>query len=178
MKRATTISVLLPLMTFMSVVAQSESPLALVLKRSLVNRVQVEGQWVDRLTPNPETLKPGDILLEQVEVTNRSERALGKVTVDVPVPVGREGERITGRAVYQNGTATPAGTRWSLQFSFDGGKTFGEEPRMKKVQVKSGQQMIDTWVKVLPEEYTHVRWIIEKLSPKEVLTFGFKAQLK
>lgn len=178
MKRATTISVLLPLVMLSPVWAQSESPLALVLKRSLVNRVQVEGQWVDRLMPNPEALKPGDMLLEQVEVTNRSERALGQVTVDLPIPVSREGDRVTGRSVYQSGTATPAGARWSLQFSFDGGKTFGEEPLMKKALVKSGNQTVDTWVKVMPQEYTHVRWIIAKLSPKEVLTFGFKAQLK
>ena len=68
----------------------------------------------DSYVPSPASVVPGDLLREEIAVTNVSGAALRGVLVAVPVP---------GGTAYA-GSATPAASGWTLQFSDDRGRTY------------------------------------------------------
>ena len=165
-----------------SVAAQSGSLLSLTLERSLVVSAVKDGKTVETLKANSEQVAPGAVLLEQVRVENLSDKILSKVKVDLPLPknVVKAGSTVkanTQASSYLAGTATKPSNRWTLEFSRDGGKTFAIEPLKKVVKVLEGGKNVDKEVVVSANEYTHARWTLANIAPKEKLVFGLRAKV-
>ncbi len=159
-------------------VAQAAGLLNLTLERSLVLTQVRDGKTVESLKANPAGLAPGDVVLEQVKVENVSNKILKAVKIDLPLPQNIGAEKLSIKASsYLAGTATKPSNRWTLEFSIDGGKTFGAEPIMKKMKVLEGGKSVEKDVKVAANEYTHARWILSSVAPQEKLVFGLRAKV-
>jgi len=159
-------------------VAQAAGALNLTLERSLVLTMVKDGKTVESLKANPAGLAPGDVVLEQVKVENVSNKTLKAVKVELPLPQNIGAEKLSLKASsYLAGTATKPSVRWTLEFSFDGGKTFGAEPLMKKVKVLEGGKTVEKEIRVTANEYTHARWLLSSVAPQEKLVFGLRAKV-
>jgi len=159
-------------------VAQAAGLLTLNLERSLVLTQVKDGKAVESFKANPAALAPGDVVLEQVKVENISNKTLKAVKVDLPLPQNIGAEKVSVKASsYLAGTATKPNNRWTLEFSFDGGKTFATEPLMKKVKVLEAGKSVEKEVKVAANDYTHARWTLSSVAPQEKLVFGLRAKV-
>ncbi len=109
-------------------------------------------------------VKPRDVLEYRLEAENTTNTPQREVVLTLPIPK---------ETAYLEGTATVLsfkGTRIQPTFSYDGGRTFGLPPLKRKVKVVEGGKEVEKEVEVKPEEYTHVRWTIPELGPKEKVT--------
>ena len=148
--------------------AQSEAPLRLVLTQSLVTTIKEDGKDVERLVSSPKSVRPGDVLTQDIAVSNLVDRSLRNIRVPVPVPAN---------TVYV-GSATESANRFETQFSADGGKTFARAPLRKTVTVTENGKAVTKEVVIAPSEYTNVRWVIPELKKDESLKLGFRVKVK
>ncbi|MBB6097816.1 hypothetical protein HNR42_001239 [Deinobacterium chartae] len=158
--------------------ALAAAPLQLTLERSVVRSVSEGERTVERLEAAPKTAEPGDLLEERLRVVNTTQGTLSNVRLDLPLPTAEVAGNNTRLATYLAGTATPATHRWTLEFSYNGGKTFAAEPLYKTITVLEGGKNVQKRVKVAPEEYTHARWTVKSIAPKETLIFGLRARVR
>lgn len=167
MARRTTLP-FLSLALFGAALAQSESPIRLVLSQSLVTIIKQDGKDVERLVAEPSSVRPGDVLSQNVAVSNTANKAYRNIVVRLPVPAN---------TVFV-GKASESNDRFKTQFSADGGKTFGEAPLKKTVTVTEGGKSVKKEVVIPSTEYTNVRWVISELKSDESLKLGFRVQVK
>lgn len=137
-----------------------------VITQTLVRPAAQEG-GADRYLPSPASVVPGDLLREEVAVTNVGAAVLRGVLVAVPVP---------GGTAYV-GRATPAASGWTLQFSEDRGRTYAARPTHTVSTVDNGRT-VQRKVAAPPETYTHVRWTVAALRPGETLKFSFRVRVR
>lgn len=147
--------------------AQTASPptVRFVLTQTLVR--PATGGGADRYEPSPASVVPGDLLREEVAVTNVGRAALRNVLVALPVP---------GGTAYA-GRATPATAGWTLQFSDDRGRTYAAQPA-RTVSRTENDRAVSRQVAAPPETYTHVRWTVATLRPGETLKFSFRVSVR
>lgn len=138
-----------------------------VLRQDLIRQTSAGGQLTEEVVPAPKSVLPGDLLREEVTVRNVSGRALSPVKVSVPVPTG----------TTFAGTATPAGPRWTLTYSADGGKTYALNPKYAITVTENGQTVTRTVV-APPSAYTNVRWTVSTLKLDEPLKLSFRVKVK
>lgn len=148
--------------------AQASAPLRLTLSQDLVTTVTENGRSVEKLTPAPRTVQPGDTLTQSLSASNVGKAALKGAALNLPVPRG---------TTYAGG-ATPASARWVTQFSFDGGRTYAAAPLKKTISVVENGVAVRREVVVPPSEYTNVRWIVGDIKPDETLKLGFRVKVK
>ena len=165
--RTTTIALILTLGS-LPALAQAAQTIKLVLEQSLVRTVKQDGKTVEQLIAMPPTVMPGDILVEEVSAHNVTAKASRPTRVTVPVPQG---------TTYV-GNPTPASARWQLNFSFDGGKTFGTEPLKQTVTTTENGREVTREVTVPATRYTHIRWNVTSIAPNETLKFAFRVKVK
>ncbi|MFC4637512.1 hypothetical protein [Deinococcus hohokamensis] len=146
--------------------AASQAPLSLTLTQDLVVRVQKDGKITEQRQAMPKSIRPGDLLIEEVTARNTSRGLLRGATVNLPVPRG---------TVYA-GEATSGGAVRTL-FTVDG-KTFGEAPLKRKVAVTENGKAVQKEVTIPPNEYTGVRWVIGAIKPDESLKLSFRVTVK
>ncbi|MBZ9750563.1 hypothetical protein K7W42_06780 [Deinococcus sp. HMF7604] len=139
---------------------------AFTLAQDLVQRVVVSGKATEQIVENPKTVQPGDVLREQVTLRNVSGQRLSGLLVNVPVPRGTEFSVL----------GTPDTSRWTAQYSVDGGKTFSAAPR-RTVTVTENGRAITRQENAPPSSYTNVRWTVT-LSPDETLKLSFRVKVK
>lgn len=151
-----------------AVLAQSTSPLKLVLELDRVTTVQEDGKTVEKLVDATAGVQTGDVLVQQATASNVSKSTLNRIAVNVPVPAN---------TVY-SGQPTPAGNALALEFSYDGGKTFGVAPLREVVEVKENGKTVKKQVVVPPSRYTNVRWTIASLNPDESRKLSFRVKVK
>ncbi|MFC5846927.1 hypothetical protein [Deinococcus petrolearius] len=137
-----------------------------VLTQTLVRSASASAA-AERLVPSPATAAPGDLLREEIAVTNVGSAALRGVIVAVPVPSG---------AVYA-GSATPAAPGWTLHFSADRGRSYAARP-VRTVSVTENGRTVRRQEAAPPETYTHVRWKVATLKAGETLRFSFRARVQ
>ena len=107
-----------------------------------------------------ETVLPGEEVIYTVTFANTSDVAADNVVITNPLPA---------ELTYVNGTADGEGTR--VQFSADGGVTFGQAAELTVSD--NGSQR-----RASPDEFTHIRWVLEAaLQPGETGTATFRARL-
>ena len=145
--------------------AAASPALRFVMTQTLVRPAQAGG--MDSYVPSPASVVPGDLLREEIAVTNVSGAALRGVLVAVPVP---------GGTAYA-GSATPAASGWTLQFSDDRGRTYAARPG-RSVSTAENGRTVSRQVVAPPETYTHVRWTVATLRPGETLKFSFRVRVR
>ncbi len=135
--------------------AQAAPPKALVV--SAVNQsAQAARRAADVL--------PGDTVRYDLRFTNTQRVAVRNVTFDNPVPTGMR---------YVAGSAGADRANVSVTYSIDGGRTYSAEPTVQRVV--DGRRVN---VPAGPEQYTHIRWIVQgDLPPGGRVTAVFRAQL-
>jgi uncharacterized repeat protein (TIGR01451 family) len=105
---------------------------------------------------------PGDEVIFSNYYVNNGDQPVTDVVILNPVPM---------HTIYVDGSA--GGEFAKVEFSVDGGKTFGA-PETLKVKDKNGRERI-----ARAEDYTHIRWVITKpVAPKETGVVYFKAKIK
>lgn len=133
------------------------SPVQLVLNDFAVTSVRgANGQSTERLNPDASRARPGDIIQYEVSAKNVTRTNVTNVRPSLPVPAG------TVFLASSGGTGNV-----TTEYSFDGGKTFGQAPLFKTVTVQENGKSVTKRVQVQPSEYTNVRWNIGTLSPNE-----------
>lgn len=137
------------------------------LTQDLVRRTQQDGATVEQIVQGVRTVVPGDLLREQISVRNVSGGVLRRVFVGSPVPRGTE---FMGEVTANTG-------RWRVEYSIDGGQTFGAAPR-RTVTVSENGQIVTREVIAPVSTYTNVRWTVAELRPGETLTFAFRVRVK
>ena len=104
---------------------------------------------------------PGDVVIFTTSYSNIGKEPATAVVIKNPVPQ---------HTVYVDKTAEGKGTR--IEFSADGGKTYGAE----KLTVKDSGGKVR---KAMPSDYTHIKWIVAKpVPPGGKGSVSFKAKLK
>lgn len=137
-----------------------------VMTQTLVRPAEAGGEAASYVL-SPTSVVPGDLLREEITVTNVSGAALRGVLVAVPVP---------GGTAYVGG-ATPAAAGWTLQFSDDRGRTYAARPGRSVSSTENGRAV--SWqVAAPPETYTHVRWTVATLRAGETLKFSFRVRVR
>ena len=145
----------------------AQSPIELQLQRHVVTQELKDGEQIETLTQALE-LEPGALIEESLFAKNVSDAALNRVGLVVPVPEG---------TMYIAGSAAPitvAKTQALPEFSTDG-ETFALPPLMTTVVSEDGTE---TRVEVLPEAYTHVRWVIPEFEAQAEVTVRFRAEVR
>ncbi len=110
----------------------------------------------------PEKAVPGTEVIFTDTFENVSNKAASNIVIDNPIPVNME---------YKGNSAFC--TNCTIEFSVDGGRTFGAA-RSLKVLGPDGQQY-----SAIPKQYTHIRWTYQgQLSAGEHSQVGFHATIK
>ncbi|PNY79553.1 hypothetical protein [Deinococcus koreensis] len=148
--------------------AQVSSPLRLQLTQELVTTVTESGRTVEKLSSMPKSVRPGDTLTQVITASNLGKSTLRQASINLPVPRGTE----------FLGQSTPAGPRWSTEFSRDGGQTFAAAPLKKTITVTENGKSVQKEVIVPPSEYTNVRWVVGAMNSGDTLKFGFRVKVK
>ena len=118
-----------------------------------------DGGRVERFEPVTEAL-PGDVVEYRITVVNETEAPIeaGLVVVTVPIP--------EGVAYIENSAGPAAGDRALLEFSADGGESYGEPPVLVDRSVAP------------PEEYDAIRWtFLQPFEPGEEETVYYRVDV-
>ncbi|RIH88744.1 hypothetical protein Mlute_00532 [Meiothermus luteus] len=153
-----------------SALAQGREEVRLELKAFLVTSLQQEGRTVERLLPALEA-RPGQVIEYRLEATNTTDRPLSQVALVVPIPTTTRYLENSAQALQREGWVLP-------EFSFDGGQTYGRPPLKRVVRVVENGKEVRKEVEVKPEEYTHARWVIPQLGPKESVSLRLRAVVR
>ncbi|ASN82748.1 hypothetical protein [Deinococcus ficus] len=146
--------------------AATQAPLSLTLVQDLIVRVQKDGKVTEQRLDMPKSIKPGDLLLEEVTARNTTRGVLRGAAINLPVP----------RGTTYAGDATRNAAVTTL-FTVDG-KTFAEAPLKRKVTVTENGKSVQKEVTVQPNEYTGVRWVVGAIKPDESLKLSFRVTVK
>ncbi len=150
-----------------SSVALAQGPVKLDLSSfKVITYTNEQGEKVEKLV-GVTNVAPGDFLEWRLRAENTGDQQIEGVVLIIPVPA--QTYYVDGSAgpllIERNGKKVIA----EPEFSFDGGRTYGRPPLLKKVkEVVDGKETVKE-VPVAPEEYTHVRWVLETMLPGEVV---------
>lgn len=147
--------------------AQQASPLRLELSQSLVQTVKEGGKTVEKLLAVPASVAPGAQLQDDLLVTNSGKTLLRDVRPQLRIDPG---------LLYLSQSGAPEGTL--VEFSFDGGKTFGVAPLKRKVSVTENGKSVVKEVEVPPSEYTTIRWTLPTLDPAQSVKLSVRLRVK
>ncbi|MGD8567018.1 MAG: hypothetical protein PVJ39_02850 [Gammaproteobacteria bacterium] len=124
----------------------------------------VDGKSVSKLVEAKST-SPGEKLIFTLQYKNQGDEKATNVKVDNPIP--KDTVFIVGSGIGKNS---------KMLFSIDGGKTYKQPslltyeetlPNGKKVKKQAS-----------PEQYTHVRWVIDEILPGKEGKVGFQVRVK
>jgi uncharacterized repeat protein (TIGR01451 family) len=107
----------------------------------------------------------GDVVFYTMNYVNSGNEAATSVLLDDPIPQG---------TVYLPGSAFGAGAE--ITFSIDGGKSF-KKPSLLFYELKNPNGAIEKRT-ASPEEYTHIRWVINRIDAGARGTVGFQVKIK
>jgi uncharacterized repeat protein (TIGR01451 family) len=107
----------------------------------------------------------GDVVFYTLHYINSGDEAATKAVMDDPIPKG---------TVYLPGSAFGAGAE--ITFSIDGGKRF-KKPSLLIYEVKNPNGSTDKRT-ASPEDYTHIRWVIDKIDAGARGEVGFQVKIK
>jgi len=162
--RRRAVYIIVALFAFLAL-AQNPVKLELVFFKIITHTTQ-DGKTVEELKPVAQ-VAPGDVLEWHLRAVNTSDQIIKNVALVIPIPE---------QTYYLKGSAKPLTIENNKkiiiinpEFSYDGGQTFSAPPLFKKVEkIVDGKKVIEK-VLVSPEEYTHVRWVVAEMLPKETI---------
>lgn len=119
-------------------------------------------QEVKRIDATTRNVTPGQTVIFTNYYTYSGAKPATDVVIKNPVPE---------HMLYVDGTAEGMGTR--VEFSVDKGKTFAAADKLK-IKTADGKER-----RAMAEDYTHIRWIIEKALQKGAKgSVSFRAKVK
>jgi uncharacterized repeat protein (TIGR01451 family) len=107
----------------------------------------------------------GDVIFYTVSYVNSGDEPATNAVLDDPIPMG---------TVYLPGSAFGAGAE--ITFSTDGGRTF-KKPSLLVYEMKNPNGTMEKRT-ASPEEYTHIRWVINRIDAGAKGTVGFQVKIK
>jgi len=110
-------------------------------------------------------IDPGDVIFYTLNYINSGNEAATGVVLDDPIPLG---------TVYLPGSAFGDGAE--ITFSIDSGKSF-KKPSLLTYEVRLSSGKTDKRT-ASPEEYTHIRWVIDRIDAGAKGTVGFQVRIK
>jgi uncharacterized repeat protein (TIGR01451 family) len=110
-------------------------------------------------------ISPDDVIFYTVHYVNSGDTAATNAVVEDPIPSG---------TVYLPGSAYGDGAE--ITFSIDGGKTF-KKPSLFTYEVTLPNGKTENRV-ASPEEYTTVRWVIDKIDAGAKGSVGFCVKVR
>ena len=120
-----------------------------------------KGNPAKRLVPLTKIL-PGDEIVYTISFNNVGKQLTSDVVINDPIPAD---------VAYRDGTAFGPGTE--IEFSADGGKSFGK-PAALKVKGADGKERAAT-----ASDYTHIRWqMLAAVAPGQKGFVRFRATVR
>jgi uncharacterized repeat protein (TIGR01451 family) len=127
-------------------------------------KVVKEGQKITKKVAATR-IDPGDVIFYTLNYINSGDEAATGAVMDDPIPMG---------TTYLPGSAFGAGAE--IVFSIDGGRTF-KKPSLLTYELTLPNGKTEKRV-ASPEEYTHIRWVINRIEPGAKGTVGFQVRIK
>ncbi|WP_308446021.1 hypothetical protein [Meiothermus sp.] len=158
-------------MVLLGLLLAQGADIRLDLKAYRVVSVQQEGRSVERLEAALDA-KPGQLIEYQLSAQNTSDKPLRQVILVIPIPASTAYQALSAQPLQLGETlVTP-------DFSFDGGRTYGKPPLKRKVRVVENGKEVEKEVEVKPEEYTHARWILPQMAPKQTVLLKLRTVVR
>ena len=151
--------------------AQTRSEIRLDLRAYRVLIAQEAGRTVEKLEAALDA-RPGELIEYQLNAQNITDNPLRQVVLVIPIPTS---------TAYVDQSAQPfrlGETLVTAEFSFDGGRTYGKLPLMRKVKVIENGKEVEKEVEVKPEEFTHARWVLPQLGAKQTVLLRLRAAVR
>jgi uncharacterized repeat protein (TIGR01451 family) len=108
---------------------------------------------------------PGEKLIFTLQYKNEGNEKATNVKVDNPIPEN---------TVYVVGSGI--GKNSNMLFSIDGGKTYKQPSLLTYEETLPDGKKVKK--QASPEQYTHVRWVINEVLPGKDGTVGFQVRMK
>ena len=127
--------------------------------------VQVEnGKPIKKRLP-ASSVDPGQILIFTLNYKNKGDAKATAVNIDNPIP--KNTVYITGSGFGKNS---------KMIFSIDGGKTFKAPSLLTYEEKLPNGKTVKR--QASPEQYTHVRWVVNEVLPGHSGSVGFQVKVK
>jgi uncharacterized repeat protein (TIGR01451 family) len=110
-------------------------------------------------------IEPGDVIFYTLNYINSGNEAATSVVLDDPIPMG---------TVYLPGSAFGNGAE--ITFSIDNGKSF-KKPSLLIYEMKNANGSMEKRT-ASPEEYTNIRWVINRIEAGAKGLVGFQVRIK
>jgi uncharacterized repeat protein (TIGR01451 family) len=147
-----------------STVAMAAPEVALdMTAERMVETTNEEGETVRERRPASE-VEPGDVVYYTIQYSNSGDEPATNVEIDNPLPEGTS---------YVSDSAWGEGSR--ILFSIDDGQTFKEPASLTYTVEKDGQKRAR---KADPEEYSHIRWVVDRIPADSSGEVGFEARVQ
>ncbi len=124
----------------------------------------VDGRKVIRTVP-AEDVSSGQVVIYTLKVVNSGDQPATGVKVTDPVP---DGTAFIAGSVF--------GDRAEVSYSIDGGRSY-KQPSLLTYQADRGDGTLESRV-ATPEQYTHIRWVLETVPAGSSRSVGFRALVK
>jgi uncharacterized repeat protein (TIGR01451 family) len=144
-----------------SAVAKPQVEIKIVAEKEMT--VIKNGQKSTKMVP-VKKIATGEIIQYTLSYKNSGKEAARDVVINDPIPEG---------TTYIAGSASEKG---KLTFSIDGGKTFNSAPLVTYEAVVDGNKKEKRVAGT--EQYTHIRWIIDRVEPGASDKVSFKVKVK
>jgi uncharacterized repeat protein (TIGR01451 family) len=144
------------------VVAQPQVTVNMTAEKEVVEKVA--GKAVKKRVPAKST-NPGETLIFTLQYKNQGNEKATNVKVDNPIP--KDTVYIVGSGIGKNS---------KMLFSIDGGKTYKEPSLLTYEETLPGGKKVKK--QASPEQYTHVRWVIDEILPGKEGKVGFQVRVK
>ncbi|MFK0570749.1 hypothetical protein [Endozoicomonas sp.] len=131
--------------------------------REVIEAVTGEGQSQATADQLPKTV-PGSTLEYRVTFTNPTKKSLSGANIQAVIPEGT-------RYLEKSATSKTAG---KLEYSIDGGRSWGQAPIKRMRKNKEGQSVLAV---VPASEYTHLRWQPGMIKSGTMHVFKYRVQV-
>jgi len=163
MKKGTLGSVMFFSMFLLSSLALAEPKVEIKIKAEKETIVVKNGQKTKKMLP-AKKVASGETIQYTLSYKNSGKETATEVVISDPIPEGTS---------YVTGSATETG---DLTFSIDGGKTYNKAPLLTYEVTMPGDKKEKRTAG--SDQYTNIRWIIDKVGPGSDGKVSFKVNVK
>jgi len=139
--------------------AMAEAKVTMQVKAEKEVVVMENGKKVTKRVAAKDAM-PGEVIFYTVAYSNSGDKAATGVAIDDPLP---------SAVAYIDGSVFGPGAE--ILFSIDGGKSF-KKPSLLTYEIEGKKRVAS------PEQYTHIRWVVEQIDPGKSGQAGFRARVK
>lgn len=155
---------LLVFSSLLSQVALAAPDVAITIAAEKEVTIEEQGKKIVKRVPAEKTV-PDEVLFYTIRYKNETKTPATDVVINDPIPSG---------TTYILGSAYGTGT--IIEFSVDGGESY-KQPSTLTYEVRQADGKIIKR-RAIPEDYTHIRWIIGTIPPGKGDKLGFQVKVK